>query len=151
MRLEDYALCMKSGAQGANPDVVGPIDDRFRLHDEGPIFINSEGELFSIIIATDCNDLVEQVTEANEGVEVTIKGQRYTSHLLDEVVLVNHLRTPTYLLYRENMKLKKILSIATNRRTLHWQFDQLQGTVGAYHLRKSTLIPGHFIHGIRRC
>jgi hypothetical protein len=127
------------------------VDDRFRLHDEGPVFINSEGELFSIIIAVDCNDHIEQVREANEGIEVKIKGHSYTSHLYDEVVLVNRLRTPTYLFYRSDMKLKKILSIATNRRVLHWQFDQLQGIMGAYHLRKSTLIPGHITHRIPRC
>ena len=141
----------RSGAQEANPDVMRPVDDRFRLHDEGPVFINSEGELFSVIIAVDSDDQIEQVKEANEGVEVTIKGHRYTSHPSDEVVLVNHLRIPIYLFYRSDMKLKRILSMATNRRVLHWQFDQLQGVTGAYHLRKSTLIPGHIRHGIPRC
>jgi len=50
------------------------MNDRFRLHDEGPIFINSEGELFSIIIAHDCDDTIDQIREVNEGVEVMKKG-----------------------------------------------------------------------------
>jgi hypothetical protein len=129
------------------------MDDRFRLHEEGPIFVNSEGELFSIIIAVDCFENIDRVKDANEGVEVMIEGQHYTSHLLDEVVLLDRTRTPAYLFYRDTMSLKRILSIATDRRAMHWQFEQLRGTgEGNYHLRKSTLIPGHAIQGtIPRC
>ena len=128
------------------------VDDRFCLHDEGALFINSDGELFCIIIAVECNDQVNSIREANEGVEVIINERRYTSHPSDEVVLLNNRRQPIYLFYRANRKLKRILSIATNRITLHWQFDQLQNLgEGSYHLRKSTLIPGHSVQGTPRC
>ena len=129
------------------------MDDRFRLNDEGPIFINAEGELFSVIIAVEIDERIQQIKEreADRGVEVLINGYWYIPHRADEVVLLNHLGIPTYLFYRSDMELKRILSIATNRIILHWEFDQLRGTVGTYHLRKSTLIPGHLGQDIPRC
>jgi hypothetical protein len=139
------------GNQLVDPDDRLLVSDRYRLNDEGPIFINSEGELFSIIIAGECNNRVEQIREVDGQIEVEIDGHRYTSHRGDEVVLLNRLGTPAYLFYKMSMELKRIVSIATNREVLHWQFDQLQGTGKTYHLRKSTLIPGHISQSNSKC
>jgi hypothetical protein len=87
-----------------------------------------------------------------EGIEVIIEGEKYLSHPSDDTVLLNYRGIPVYLLYMTSLRLRRIMSIATERRTLYWQFDQLRRlNEGSYHLRKSKMIPGQYGQVVPRC
>jgi len=63
------------------------------------VFINDEGELFSVIIATESAEIIDNITVTNDGVIATIEGKKYSSHPDDEVVMINQEGEPTFLLY----------------------------------------------------
>jgi hypothetical protein len=129
------------------------MNERFCLLEEGSLFINEDGELFSVIIAVEDRETITTlVRETEEGIEMVIGETSYTSHPHDQVVMVDREGRSLYLFYPRSSKLMKILNISTNRRMLHWQFDQLrQLSEGTYHLRKSTMIPGQRRREISRC
>ena len=111
--------------------------------------MNNEGELFSIIIATETTYLADEIIESNGRIEATILGKRYISHLVDEVVMLDSEGNPTYLIYPTGQKLRRIECIATDRVFLKWHLDRVtENTDKAIHLRKSRLLPGSILTDI---
>jgi len=126
----------------------GVLDPRFQFLSGGPLFINKEGELFSIIIAIGTDDQINLVRETVEGVEAIIDGKKHTSHCQDEIVMLNDEGNPTYLFYPLRSALWRIQCIATDRISLQWKLDRItERSEKLIHLRKSKLLPGSILSG----